>query len=459
MDAASSLGETRRPGTRVYEEWQGNEVFFCGGRLVAGPNWKSLFGTSVLILAPLGVYVVLVGQVLADDIHFMVPIVGLLLGLLALVFLFVTGCMDPGILRRQEPDDDFLTGRKPKTNDVMVNGHRVVVRYNETCHFYQPPRAHHCSVNDNCIKKFDHHCPWVGTTIGLRNYRFFLSFIFTASLLCVYVCATAVMAIKLEYDNLESDNRDLKEAFEAAPAAIVVSGYAALFFLFVGGLSFFHMYLVSTNQTTYENFRYGYDRAHNPYDQGCLRNCWSVWCVPIPKPDVNFRELLRVKPSGASSTVQTSTIDDESFRGRPRSRNNRSRPEIEMGNYGQAIQFGYSGDVETSDAQSWEAASPHQHNSRYHAGSRETSRNVHYVQRPLSAIGPGTDSMEIQVVQPGSSYREEPPNNLRRYKSEGPEVRMFPKNASNAFRPTTVPNQDGVTPRPRAPNQIPKRPV
>ena len=53
-----------------------------------------------------------------------------------------------------------------RARDVMVNGHRVTVRYNDTCHFFQPPRAHHCSVNDNCIERFDHHCPWVGTTIG-----------------------------------------------------------------------------------------------------------------------------------------------------------------------------------------------------------------------------------------------------------------------------------------------------
>mgnify|MGYP001807223639 FL=1 len=53
-----------------------------------------------------------------------------------------------------------------RTKDVDVNGYRVTVRYNDTCHFYQPPRAHHCSVNDNCIERFDHHCPWVGTTVG-----------------------------------------------------------------------------------------------------------------------------------------------------------------------------------------------------------------------------------------------------------------------------------------------------
>eukprot|EP00955_Chlamydomonas_euryale_P080910 363499-Chlamydomonas_euryale.AAC.2 len=53
-----------------------------------------------------------------------------------------------------------------RTKEVLVNEHRVTIRYNDTCHFYQPPRAHHCSINDNCIERFDHHCPWVGTTIG-----------------------------------------------------------------------------------------------------------------------------------------------------------------------------------------------------------------------------------------------------------------------------------------------------
>lgn len=268
--------------------------------MIAGPNWKSLLMTSLLIIIPLIVYLYFVGRFLMDQVHFSVPLVSLVLGIISLLFLFITGCMDPGILPRQQPDEEYLAGRKPKSRDLTVNGHQVSVRYNETCHFYQPPRAHHCSVNDNCIEKFDHHCPWVGTTIGLRNYRFFLLFIFTASLLCLYIISTGVLAVKLAHDDLETDDLKIEEAIEEVPAAIALSAYCLLGFLFVGGLSFFHIYLVSTNQTTYENFRYSYSRLQNPYNEGCVQNCWSVWCTPIPRPKVKFRSYVeRVDPRSA----------------------------------------------------------------------------------------------------------------------------------------------------------------
>lgn len=328
---------------RLYEDWQGNEHFFCGGRIIAGPNWKSLLGTTALIAPVVVVYVIFVGQVLEREISIALPAVGLCLGVAALLFLFRTGCMDPGILPRHDPDEDYRAGRKPKSKEVVVNGHRVMVRYNETCHFYQPPRAHHCSVNDNCVEKFDHHCPWVGTTIGLRNYRWFLLFIFTASTLCLYVCATGVLAIKLEFDDLKDDAKaeerskpSVWEAFEEAPAAVALAGYAGLFFLFVGGLSFFHIYLVSTNQTTYENFRYGYDRSRNPYDKGCLGNWASVWCVPTPKSRIDFRAWVETC-SGVQSPSEA--------RSGPPSRENSLQPQRrrrEQGGGGSRMEEGAS---------------------------------------------------------------------------------------------------------------------
>lgn len=42
---------------------------------------------------------------------------------------------------------------------------------------YKPPRAHHDSVTGRCIVKFDHYCPWVNNSVGVRNHKHFLLFI------------------------------------------------------------------------------------------------------------------------------------------------------------------------------------------------------------------------------------------------------------------------------------------
>merc|ERR1712167_164381 len=90
--------------------------------------------------------------------------------------LLTAGCMDPGIVPRLHMQR-LGVGPKQKWGDTHTKPpSRRGEKKCSTCEVYRPPRSAHCSVCGNCVANFDHHCPWIGTCVGKRNYRYFLMF-------------------------------------------------------------------------------------------------------------------------------------------------------------------------------------------------------------------------------------------------------------------------------------------
>jgi len=94
----------------------------------------------------------------------------------------------------------------------------------------------------------DHHCPWLGNRcIGHRTYPAFLHFLFCITLLAIYVAAVCANALYFAFKNPYTID-------EFTPIHEILLTFAGITFsLVIGSFFIYHLYLVSTNQTTIEN--------------------------------------------------------------------------------------------------------------------------------------------------------------------------------------------------------------
>ena len=167
------------------------------------------------------------------------------------------------------------------SSDESIAKQAAAVPLCHTCHIARPPRSKHDRFSRSCILQFDHHCPFVGTTIGLYNYKWFFMFILSIS---IYFINFWIMLL-VHY--VRTSSTDQKSLF-----TLLFGIYLGLHILFSGGMVIYHSQLIFANLTTNEHInlsRYDYlwDTSTssrrifaNPWDKGCFSNMYDRFILP-----------------------------------------------------------------------------------------------------------------------------------------------------------------------------------
>lgn len=163
---------------RLIGGWQGRNTFIFGGLCMLGPDIRALCATFCIITAPIATFLLTVGPSLGARKSWAFEAVGCIAYAGNMAALLATCGTDPGVVPRMlSPADPARAagGTSAMTKEFRVNERIVKTKYCLTCSTYRPPRCSHCRVCDNCVERFDHHCPWVGTCIGKVSPSFRLS--------------------------------------------------------------------------------------------------------------------------------------------------------------------------------------------------------------------------------------------------------------------------------------------
>lgn len=294
---------------RKWEKLPGKNTFCCDGRVMMARQKGVFYLTLFLIVGTCALFFAFECPYLAVHLSPAIPVFAIVLFFFVMATLLRTSFSDPGVLPRALPDEatfiemeieaangNVPAGQRPppRIRNVQINNQIVKLKYCYTCKIFRPPRASHCGICDNCVERFDHHCPWVGNCVGKRNYRYFYLFTLSLSLLTIYIFTFDIVHVVLR-----SVDSGFVNTLKDTPGTVLEVVVCFFTLWSVVGLTGFHTYLVSLNQTTNEDIKgswSGKNRVQNPYShRNIMKNCCEVLCGPMHPSALDRRgELIEL---------------------------------------------------------------------------------------------------------------------------------------------------------------------
>ncbi|GAB1312168.1 Eukaryotic peptide chain release factor GTP-binding subunit [Madurella fahalii] len=301
---APSTRETKTSLGRNHEYFQGNTYFCIGGRLQNTKHRPVNIATGSFVVIPAILFLVFSAPWIWRNISPAIPIIFAYLFFICMSSFLHASASDPGILPRNvhrfpppDENEDPLRLGPPTTEWALIKSTEkntaameVPTKYCKTCNIWRPPRAHHCRLCDNCVETQDHHCVWLNNCVGRRNYRYFFTFISTATLVALYLSGASLAQI-LVYMNQQQVTFGNAISHFRVPFAMVIYGFIA--FLYPAALMGYHVFLMARGETTREYLnsqKFLKKDRYRAFTQSSLfKNWFVVLCRPRPPTYYGFK--------------------------------------------------------------------------------------------------------------------------------------------------------------------------
>ncbi|XP_068837746.1 palmitoyltransferase ZDHHC3 isoform X3 [Capricornis sumatraensis] len=217
---------------------------------------------------------------------------------------------DPGAVPKGNATKEFIESLQLKPGQVVYKCPK--------CCSIKPDRAHHCSVCKRCIRKMDHHCPWVNNCVGENNQKYFVLFTMYIALISLHAL------IMVGFHFLHCFEEDWTKCSSFSPPTTVIllillCFEGLLFLIFTSVMFGTQVHSICTDETGIERLQRKKQRRERRGSWKSVKETFGGdfslnWFNPFsgprhPKP-LSDRDWVR-QVSSVSDTENTETTTEE----------------------------------------------------------------------------------------------------------------------------------------------------
>ena len=299
--------------------------------------------TLFAITIPTFLFIFFNSKIFNENINIIIIIIAIILYIITIFFLIKCSFIDPGILKRFLIKDNNLIEERKNIYLVQL-GYFTTYKFCGTCRIIRPIRSNHCGDCNNCVERFDHHCPWIGNCIGKRNYKYFFMFLNMINIHIFYLEIFSIVSI-LKY-LIKQNKKDIDFEFKKELTHCVINLfliiYGALSLLFTLSLLIFHYKLVFNNITTKEELKKLFvNPFKNPFNRFKIKinaknilnpkiNKQNILDFLTKKPTKTYKQNMKTKNKSNISENQVLNYSFDNVKNKTESMSNKDEKNIEV---------------------------------------------------------------------------------------------------------------------------------